>query len=546
MHKNWVRRGGALLTAGVLVTALAACSGGGDPGASSTEFTEPAVAEVTAGQLFGYLNEGVYTFRGVKYAEVDRFERAKPVEPWDGVKPALTYGPTCQNGANDNIPLTEFINFTGANLAQNEDCLYANIWTPTLDEDAKKPILFWIHGGGYASGSSNELSFYEGHNLAATGETVFISVNHRLNALGYLDLSDFGDQYADSGNLGQLDLVDALNWVRDNAAAFGGDPDNITIIGQSGGGGKVLTLLGMPEATPLISKAYAMSAATMWRTAEQAKAQTSDVMEALGVSTVEQLKEVPYLELFNTAAAAGIGWGPVIGTPAFPEATYTEDGGFTALAKDIPLVQTTVQGEFASNLGAMSYGIFGEVSDPTADAYAPNLTDEDVERLLKQRFGEQADAVRSGFVLSYPEQPVAHALWIEDGVFFGGTRVQVLNLKAQQGGAEVFGAVFAKTLPVFGGVTPPHTGGDIPFLFRNADKMTHIVAGSEDEFQKYAEEASDTLLAFAKTGNPSTDTIKWPVFSQEKAEMLVFDTKSYVSEQHEVELYKAFAAARGQ
>jgi para-nitrobenzyl esterase len=505
--------------------------------------TSPSIVEVSGGELLGYTDNGVHTFRGVPYATAERFQRSEPVPAWEGVKPALTYGPTCSQSANDTVSLTEFINFSGANLPQNEQCLYANIWTKSVDAEAKKPVIVWIHGGGYSTGASNELSFYDGRNIAATGDAVFVSVNHRLNVLGYTDLSSYGDEYAASGNLGQLDLVDALAWVNENIDQFGGDPDNVTIIGQSGGGGKVLSLMGMPQAEGLFDRAIAMSPTTTWRDSVAAQAQTDALWAAAGVAPgdVATLSTMPYLELLAAAKEAGFQAGPVTGTEVLPEAPVTPEGTFTDVSSDVPLIVSTVLGEFASNLGNMSYAL--NPAEPL-NAYQPELSDSDIEALLEERYGDRADEVTAAFAKAYPGHEPHEVLWIEDGSFFGGGRVLVSEARAAQGAAPVYTAVTAKMLPVFGGVTPPHTGGDIPFWFLNADKMKHIIAGEEEQFFDLQQTMFGAILAFAQSGDPSTDALDWPEYTAADQSVMVFDTDSEARDHHEVELYKLLAEVR--
>ena len=536
----------ALTLAGCAATGSGptAMSGPGPTAQASSEATEPALVDVAGGRLLGYTDRGVHTFRGIRYAQAERFRPAERVPEWDGVRPALVYGPTCPAGANDSVSLTEFVNFSGGNLPQNEDCLCANVWTPSLDPGAAIPVIVWVHGGAYSTGASNELEFYDGRNLAATGEAVFVSVNHRLNVLGYTDLSAYGEEYAGSGNLGQLDLVAALRWVEANIEQFGGDPQSVTVVGQSGGGGKVLTLLGMPAAEGLIDRAVVMSAVTMWRSQADAQAQTASLLDEAGVASPAGLVELSYLELLAAAERAGLDAAPVVDGDTFPEESFDADGAFTDLAEDVPLIVTTVLGEFASNLGAMSY-VIQDPQDPLAAAYLPGLDEDRVDEMIAQRFGDHAEAITDAFATAYPGHPVADVLWMEDGRFFGSTRVAVAAAKAAQGGAPVYGAVFAQDLPVFGGVTPPHTGGDIPFLFRNHALMGHIVAGQEAEFAAMSQAASDALLAFAATGDPGAAALPWPAYTAERATMMVFDTESQAREQHEVELYRLFAEARG-
>ena len=504
--------------------------------------TAAAFTDIGSGTLYGYTERGVHTFRGIPYAKAERYARAQPVAPWDGVRPAMLWGANCPSSANDSMGRLEFSNFSGSNLPQNEDCLFANVWTTSLDSSAALPVIFFIHGGQYTTGSSNQLAYYEGHNLAAKGEAIFVSVNHRLNVLGYMDLSAFGEEYANTGNLGQLDLVDALKWVRSNAAAFGGDKDNVTLVGQSGGGGKVLTLMGMPEAQGLFHRAWISSAATGWRDVEHSQAQTRDVLKQAGVETPAELAALPYLEILEAANRAEFSAGPVTGSEALPEPPMSPGVGFTDLAADIPLVVTTNLGEFHSNLMKMTAFITDQ-ADPFADNYLPDMATERVHELMFGRFGNHAEAIAKAFAAAYPSHPLANVLFMENGSFFGKARDEILAAKAAHLGAAVYGGVMAKNLPVFGGVTPGHTSGDIPFLFANAEMMTRLTAGDEPGFARYSDELSGALLAFAKSGDPSTSTMTWPTFTAETETMMVFDDVTAPHDHHEKELYRLFAAA---
>ena len=414
------------------------------------------------------------------------------------------------------------------------------MWTTSTDASDGLPVIVFIHGGQYATGSSNQLAYYEGRNLAAKGEAVFVSVNHRLNVLGYTDLSEFGEQYADTGNLGQLDLVEALRWVKSNIAAFGGNSNNVTLVGQSGGGGKVLTLMGMPEAQNLFHQAWVSSALTGWRDVDQARTQTRRLLVEAGVETPEQLAALSYLDILGAAHRADFFASPVAQTPSFPLRTISEDGEFVDSAAQIPLVVTTNLGEFHSNLVGMT-SFISDLNDPLANSYLPGLTAERVTELIAERFGSHAEELAAAFSAAYPGHPVADVLFMETGGLFGGQRNEILNAKVAQGGAAVYGGVVAKNFPVFGGVTPGHTSGDLPFLFANDDMMTRLTAGDESGFAQYSDELSGALLAFAKTGDPSTALLPWPAFAPESETIMVFDTASGPRDHHEKQLYQLFS-----
>ncbi len=234
-----------------------------------------AVVETQSGKVRGYISEGIYTYKGIPYAEAKRFEAVQAVKAWEGVRSSTTWGPVAPLMTPTVAPTAavqdemEFF-FDHDWGYPGEDCLVLNIWTPEINDDKKRPVLFWIHGGGYWSGSSQELPAYHGENLARKGDVVVISVNHRLNILGFLDLSEYGEQFKYSANNSILDLRVALEWVRNNIEQFGGDPNNVMIFGQSGGGAKVNNLLSMPSAQGLFHKAVNQSGA--YRTSMSNKA----------------------------------------------------------------------------------------------------------------------------------------------------------------------------------------------------------------------------------------------------------------------------------
>ena len=216
-----------------------------------------AIVEVEGGKLQGYIRDGIYTYHGIPYAEAQPFMPPAKVPAWEGVKPALNYGPMSPQDINPEGDMFPFHYYwplwEGRNYPQSNSCQNLNIWTPSLD-DKKRPVMVWLHGGGFEAGNSAAEDVYDGENLARKGDIVVVSINHRLNVLGFLDLSAYGEEYKYSGNLGVMDIVAALEWIRDNIAKFGGDPENVTLFGQSGGGAKILALMCSPKAAGLFHK----------------------------------------------------------------------------------------------------------------------------------------------------------------------------------------------------------------------------------------------------------------------------------------------------
>ena len=215
-----------------------------------------AVTNTDAGKVRGYIHNGIYTYKGIPYAQAKRFEAPQKPKAWTGVRGSMTYGPVAPlidpiTSVQDE---SEFV-YNHDWGYTSEDCMSVNIWTPGITDGKKRPVMFWIHGGGFTAGSSHELPSYDGENLAKKGDVVVVSINHRLNILGFLDLSAYGDKYKHSANASIIDIKAALEWVKANIENFGGDPNNVTIFGQSGGGAKVNTLMAMPSAKGLFHKA---------------------------------------------------------------------------------------------------------------------------------------------------------------------------------------------------------------------------------------------------------------------------------------------------
>ena len=261
--------------------------------------TEPIV-ETQEGKLRGFILDGIYTFHGIQYANAKRFQMPTPVESWEGVRDATNYGYTCPI-ESEPAPAGE-IYIPHRFWPQNENCQYLNIWTKSIDPGARKPVMLWLHGGGFANGSSIEQVAYEGDALADWGDVVVITLNHRLNILGFLDMSSFGEKYQNSVNAGMADIVEALRWIHRNIAAFGGDPENVTVFGQSGGGGTTTALLQIPSAAGLFHKAMVMSGVMKGREGDVSQDHRDVVlgmMKYLHTDNPETLEKIPYSVLIH-------------------------------------------------------------------------------------------------------------------------------------------------------------------------------------------------------------------------------------------------------
>jgi len=492
--------------------------------------TTPVVVETKSGKVMGYNFNGVNHFYGIPYATAERFEMPQPVEPWEGIRPCLMHGEVAPQGKT-KMNVFDAMNYSDEMVENENSCLVLNVMTPDLSPDAKKPVIFWIHGGGFDSGASNEYVFYDGSNLARFGNIVFVSINHRLNVLGFLDLSAYGDQYKYSGNLGMADIVAALEWVRDNIEQFGGDPNNVTIEGQSGGGSKVTTLMGMPAAKGLFHKAVVQSGGTVkvTRTTEQARAETEKLIKILGITenVVETLKALPYDELYEAYKKAGIRSGPVVDGDYYPDGTF-------AMSSDIPLMVGTVLSEFTTNLGGFLLG-YPSSEEALRQASILGLTDDEIEQKYKEKFGDKAEAVMEAFKKAYPDHNLAEGLYINNRKY-GFVSSERLAVAMENYGGTVYQYVQAYGYPFFGGISPVHTASCVPFFLHNLDMIPAWIAGDEETAYRVSDQMAGALVQFAYTGNPSQDDLEWENFTSENGAVMVFDRVSGVRYHHDDEL----------
>ena len=332
--------------------------------------TKAATASTISGQVAGYIDEGVFIFKGIPYAKAERFMPPQDPEPWKEIRSSRAYGPTCpQDKRVGWYSDAQAFAMHWDDGFPDEDCLRVNVWTAGINDGARRPVMVWLHGGGFRAGSGQELISYDGTNLARDHGVVVVTLNHRLNVLGFLDLSAYGAKYAHSGNVGMLDIVKALEWVRDNISSFGGDPSNVTIFGQSGGGGKVSTLMAMPAAKGLFKKAIVQSGSiTNLLEPKYSRRIGAYTVQALGVkpSGIDAMAEMPYEKLLQAYNAAIkkvgeeavldgnmpenildrilFGQVPVVDGEVIPFQPSTPEA--LELSKDIPVIIGTVFNEF--------------------------------------------------------------------------------------------------------------------------------------------------------------------------------------------------------
>ncbi|WP_425646791.1 carboxylesterase/lipase family protein [Agrobacterium leguminum] len=531
-----IKRGKSIATLAALLLAGATPSTSAGQNMPFVARLGEAQVRVQQGNLLGFVDRGVHTFRGVPYAKAARFMAPQTPDAWEDVRLAVNYGESCPIPRMDKVADDEQFN-PHRYMPENEACQFLNIWTPAPD-DAKRPVMVWLHGGGFTNGSAIEQDSYDGRNLAEKGDVVVVSLNHRLNVLGTLDLSAFGDQYAASANTGMKDIVAALQWVKANIAAFGGDPENVTIFGQSGGGSKVRILMGTPSAEGLFDKAIVQSgasinSATISENVAQVIARRT--VENLGLTdaTIGQIETVPYARLIkaandalNQVEADGL-WANPSFRPSVDGDFLPEDpveGGWKKYAKNVSFMVGNVLNEFETILA--KGGVAPLVADNKRD-WSPEKTD----RKMTERFGDDAKAISAAWAEAYPD------LAPQDAYFFDTARrngvIHHANLKALQSGAPVYSFVFAWQSPVFDGVAGAWHCSEIPFVFDNVGLVPQSNGGG-DNAKALAQKMSQAWINFARFGNPNHDGLpNWPAYTPENGATMIFNNVSDVRHHHD-------------
>jgi para-nitrobenzyl esterase len=498
-----------------------------------------AVAVTRTGRVAGYIRNGIFTFKGIPYADncagPNRFMPPLKAKSWEGVRSSRQYGYVAPQGpragwANDE----EAFMFAWDDGVQSEDCLRVNVWTPAVGDGKKRPVMVWLHGGGYTAGSGQELRSYDGENLARRGDLVVVSLNHRLNAFGYLDLSKFGDQYAASGNVGMLDIVAALEWVRDNIEGFGGDPQRVTLFGQSGGGGKVSTLMAMPAAKGLFHRAIVESGSILQGIPQDHAQQLADAISGelgLKAATISQIQTLPYQQILTVAdkvlrdrrpktaggipnfrrIAAQLGFGPVVDGKILPEHPF--DPGAPAMSADIPMIIGTTLNEFVTAL-----------NHPEFEA----MSEADLQTRVHDLYGDKSPSVIGAF---RQRTPRAKPFDIWSRIAASGVRgsaIQQAKLKAAQGRAPAYLYWFTWQTPILNGRPRAFHCAEIAFVFDNTDRCETMTGGGAAA-RELAARMCDAWIQFARTGNPNHAQLpRWPAFSAQAVPTMIFDNPSRV------------------
>ncbi len=492
-----------------------------------------AIAETKYGKVQGFILRDIFQFRGIPYGAdtggKNRFMPPQPPEPWNDVRPAVWWGnsaPQMMDNRYGNA-WASFVDHWNYDDV-SEDCLKLNVWTPAID-NKKRPVMVWLHGGGYTNGNGIEQDGYMGENLSRKGDVVFVSINHRLGPIGFSDLSGVGgSKYADSGNVGALDMVAALEWVKENIANFGGDPGNVTIMGQSGGGAKVCVLGAMPKAKGLFHKMVPLSGSTTEAQPQEYSRKLGEfILKEAGLSAgeVDKLQEMPwkeYIQVANAAARkaaqemgqAGMrgGFSPVADGVNLPKGKFFDDD----LSVDVPMLICTTFHEWGMAR------TMPELEEITAD---------EAKEMLKERagfrggLGDKAPEVYDAYAKVFPDAKPVEIMTLVSSNRKGV--VETADLKSGQE-APVYVAWFGWEPPLFNNRMRAFHCLDICFWFYNTDVMlTHTGGGARP--RALSEKMSDSLLSFMRTGNPNVQGLpKWPVYTPEKGETMILNDKCEV------------------
>lgn len=476
------------------------------------------------GVVEGYKDGDIYTFKGIQYAQAERFMPPKKPEMFEGVRKCKVYGPQAPQGENlrwnDHNSQTDygFGNQFVVEPMDEKGCLVLNVWTPSINDQKRRPVFVWIHGGGYSGGSGHDLPCYEGRALAEAGDIVVVNLNHRLNILGYVDLTGLGGKYSQSVNLGQQDIVKALEWIRDNIERFGGNPEEVTIGGQSGGGGKVSTLLAMPSAKGLFKRAIVQSGSSLKQALpEQTRPFGIALAQELGQPATDEadFSKFTYEELNQAVGRMSqrgmrAGFSPVVDGNILPQHPFEPA---SPVSKDVPMLIGTDFNEF-------TFDISKEMTWPEAEA------------IVSQRMGERADAFIEAFKKAYPNAKPKEMTYVDTGFRSGAIRQAAA--KAAQKGAPAYLYLFTWK-PESNALGASH-GMELPFMLHNVNLQREMTGASPAAYN-FEKLISSIWIAFIKTGNPNVKGLpKWEPYTEDTGVTMILDNKCEPLQHHDREL----------
>ena len=517
---------------------------------------EFVIAETNSGKIRGTASRGIKIFKGVPYGAntggVNRF--MPPVDPvgWTRVRDALEYGHSCPQGnpsprARDaatakaatataqhevttakQAPGPSIFPALGVpgdkNPSQGEDCLVLNIWTPELNDGRKRPVMLWLHGGGFRGGSGSNPG-WDGTNLCLRGDVVVITINHRLSAMGFANFSEFNPDFAASGEVGMLDIVQALKWVRTNISQFGGDPDTVMIFGQSGGGRKVETLLAMPAAKGLFHRAVIESGIAIRIVDRDVATRNAEALLAkLGLSKadVHKIQQLPVDQILIAAAAVDrdlgdadldtMGFSPSVDGTIIPQHPFYPSA--SPVSADVPVMIGSTRTEYT--------GL-------TTDTTLWHLDEDGMRTRIKQLLGDQSQGMIDLYRKESPGATPSDIFFlIESDYRYGAKTMKVAERRAALGRGPVYLYYFAWKTPVQGGQLESPHNIEWPFAFDNVQICANLTGGGT-EAMALADKVSDAWIAFARTGNPNTPKLPhWPAFTAKHRATMVINNMSNV------------------
>lgn len=505
----------------------------GDDGPTVIAHLDTGLVRVAQGQVTGYQRKGIFTYKGIPYASATsgakRFQPPSPAEPWTGVRSSRSWGPICpqlaRSDGRHNDQETFMFDWFDATArvyaaGEGEDCLRLNIWTPGINDGKKRPVMVWIHSGGYTNGSGHEQWSYDGENLARRGDAVIVSVNHRLNALGFLDLSAYGYQFKQSANIGLLDLVAALEWVRDNIAVFGGDSGCVTIFGQSGGGSKVCALMAMPAAKGLFHRAISESGSLL-RAMPQAKSRAlaAEIVQELKLDagSIDQLQSMPYERLLSATDAVmkrqsakpadqRLSFGAVLDGVVIAENPF--DGIATSISADVPIIVGSTLNEF---------------TNATNNPELAQMTEAELEKRVRAAHPQRADVILETYRRTIPAATPWQRWWQIASVPVREGAISQCKAKAALGKAPAYLYWFVWQTPILDQTPGAFHCSEISFVFDNTDRCEYMTGGGPRP-RALAAVMSEAWLHFARTGNPNHPGMpQWKPFSTALGEVMIFD-----------------------
>jgi len=502
----------------------------------SAQFYTPitSIANTRFGKVRGYINNGVYTFKGIPYGKAERFRQATDPDSWEGVRNSMAYGPVCPQRGPKVTDAAEFFFQHDFGYA-GEDCLRLNIWSTGINDRKKRPVMVWLHGGGYATGSGNELPSYDGENLSAKGDMVIITLNHRLNLLGFLNLSEYGADYANSANLGMFDIILSLQCIQENVTAFGGNSNNITLFGQSGGGRKVCTLLSMPEAKGLFHKAIIQSGASLELMSDSlSKSIAKNLFNEIKLTegAIHQLSAMPYSQLLEASekviqrmnddlVAQGrqvdgfqLRWGPTHDGTNIPY--QLSDNRALRINPHIPIIVGSTKNEFVEAF---------DVPD-----FNPPNSMTGARMILQRKYGERTNDFISVAQAAYPAAKRPLDL-LEIDIRGRRSVIQLANLRSNN--ANVYTYLFSWESPVLEGRFRSCHCLELPFVFNNVKKCKEMTGGEINAMQ-LGDHMSSAWIAFAKTSKPNHHSIpEWTPYKPASGATMIFDNTIELRNHHD-------------